>query len=266
MSGDELQALGFGWLCAGTIVILIAAIDILTRAHDQPERGLAVPVIDEVSSALVTLVVIALPAALALWMRRSSPPTAQRIVALVLAAAAYPVLHVAGFVGLRTLAYGAFLGRDYQFGPVLPEFLYETGKDVPAFIFATTAFWLFLRWRASLPGPAAQSPASDWFDIRDGARLVRAPIADILAVRSAGNYAEFLLSDGRRPLMRASLGGLEAVLRTQGFVRTHRSWLVNAARVTGLRPEGSGDFAVELGDLQAPLSRRFPAALAALRG
>jgi DNA-binding LytR/AlgR family response regulator len=51
-----------------------------------------------------------------------------------------------------------------------------------------------------------------------------------------------------------------------GFVRTHRSWLVNPARVTGLRPEGSGDYAVELGAVEAPLSRRFPQALAALRG
>lgn len=266
LSGDELQALGFGWLCAGTIVILIAAIDILTRAHDQPERGLAIPVIDEVSSAMVTLVVIALPAALALWMRRRSPPLAPRILALAMAAAAYPVLHVAGFVGLRTLAYGLFLGQDYQFGPVVPEFLYETGKDVPAFLFATTAFWLFLQWRGSLSAPVTPPPTSEWFDIRDGARLVRAPIADILAVRSAGNYAEFVLSDGRRPLMRASLGGLESALGRHGFVRTHRSWLVNAARVTGLQPEGSGDYAVELGELQAPLSRRFPEALAALRG
>ena len=43
-------------------------------------------------------------------------------------------------------------------------------------------------------------------------------------------------------------------------------WLVNAARVTELRPEKSGDYAVRLGDLEAPLSRRFPEALARLRG
>ena len=109
----------------------------------------------------------------------------------------------------------------------------------------------------------AQTPAS--LDIRDGARLVRALVAEILAVRSAGNYAEFLLADGRRPLMRTSLAEPEARLAPLGFVRTHRSWLVNAASVTGVKPEGSGDYAVEPGEVEAPLSRRFREALAILR-
>jgi DNA-binding LytR/AlgR family response regulator len=104
------------------------------------------------------------------------------------------------------------------------------------------------------------------FDIRDGARLVRVPVSEILAVRSAGNYAEFLLADGRRPLMRSSLGALETGMAEHGFLRTHRSWLVNPSRVTGLRPEGSGDYAIELGAVEAPLSRRFPQALSTLRG
>ena len=265
LSGEERAALGVGWLCGLAIVGMVTAFDILTRVHDYPGRGVAIPVIDEVTSALVTLVVMALPAAMAIWMRRASPPIWQRVVGHGLAATAYPVLHVAGFVGLRTLGYGLFLGRSYQFGPTLPEFLYEAGKDVPAYALSVTAFWLILRWRAPLGGEVADAPRPAWFDIRDGARLVRAPIAEILAVRSAGNYAEFLLSDGRRPLMRTSLGGLEATLGRQGFLRTHRSWLVNSARVTGLRPGGSGDYAVELGALEAPLSRRFPSALAALR-
>ncbi len=66
--------------------------------------------------------------------------------------------------------------------------------------------------------------------------------------------------------MRSALSAVEADLADKGFVRTHRSWLVNAARVTGLKPEGSGDWTVELGALEAPLSRRFPDALARLRG
>jgi DNA-binding LytR/AlgR family response regulator len=35
--------------------------------------------------------------------------------------------------------------------------------------------------------------------------------------------------------------------------------------MTALRPEGSGDYTVELESLQAPLSRRYPLALEALR-
>ena len=265
LSGAERRALGVGWLVALAIVALVTIFNVLTRSHDHPERGVLAPLIAEVSSALVTLAVVVLPAAIALWLRRRSPPWWLAAPVVVLGAAIYPVLHVAGFVALRKLAFAGLMGAHYQFGRVFGEFFYEAGKDVPAYVLSVAAFWLALRWFAP-PAPqpgAAELPA--WFDIRDGARLVRAPVGDILAVRSAGNYAEFLLSDGRRPLMRTPLGALEAKLASQGFVRTHRSWLVNSARVTGLRPEGSGDYAVELGPVEAPLSRRFREALAILR-
>jgi DNA-binding LytR/AlgR family response regulator len=36
-------------------------------------------------------------------------------------------------------------------------------------------------------------------------------------------------------------------------------------QMTGLKPEGSGDYTIELGGLSVPLSRRFPEALAKLR-
>ena len=86
------------------------------------------------------------------------------------------------------------------------------------------------------------------------------------AIASAGNYVEFVLRGGRRILMRSPLSALENELGGRGFIRTHRSWLVNAKAVTGLKPEGSGDYTVEVGDLTVPLSRRFPQALTQLRG
>ena len=42
------------------------------------------------------------------------------------------------------------------------------------------------------------------FDIRDGAKLTRVKLEEILAVSSAGNYVEFILADGRRLLMRSA--------------------------------------------------------------
>ncbi len=71
--------------------------------------------------------------------------------------------------------------------------------------------------------------------------------------------------DGRRLLMRSPLQALETELVPSGFVRTHRSWIVNIRKVTTLKPEGSGDYTVELGKQSVPLSRRFPGALAKLR-
>ena len=65
--------------------------------------------------------------------------------------------------------------------------------------------------------------------------------------------------------MRSPLSALERELAPRGFLRTHRSWLVNAGQVTALKPEGSGDYAVELQSLTVPLSRRFPQSLAKLK-
>jgi DNA-binding LytR/AlgR family response regulator len=198
-------------------------------------------------------------------MHRTSPRWWWAVVVHGVAVVAFAALHIGGCVALRNAAFQLVFHEPYVFGPLMTEAPYEFAKDFLAYGVSAAAFWLMLRWRAGAMRPAAERSVPAWFDIRDGARLVRAPIGEILAVRSAGNYAEFVLSDGRRPLMRTSLAGLETRLAAQGFVRTHRSWLVNAARVTGLRPEGSGDYAVELGSLEAPLSRRFPQALAALR-
>jgi DNA-binding LytR/AlgR family response regulator len=267
MSGEERQAIWQAWLLGVGLICSIAVVNVLTIRHDAPELGTLPPAIWEASSALVTLVIFAVPACVALWTTRTTPRWWRAVPVHLAAMVLYSVLHVTGFVLLRKVAYGLLLHEAYDFGPISTEFPYEFRKDLMAYGLASIIYYLALRRVARQTGGVSQAAlAVASFDIRDGARLLRVPVPEILAVRSAGNYAEFLLGDGRRPLMRSSLGGLEATLGRHGFVRTHRSWLVNPARVTGLRPEGSGDYAIELGEIEAPLSRRFPEALASLRG
>lgn len=266
MSGDEWRWLKRAWLLGMGVVAAIAFINILTLRHDSPELGSAAPVIWEGSSALVIFGLLGIPAGMALWMDRAQPrwwiAAPVHLVALLL----YSALHVSGFVALRKWAHWSLLQQHYHFGPLSTEFPYEFRKDILSYGLATIIFSLALRRGGQKPAepPAPTAPAT--FDIHDGARMIRVPVPEILAVRSAGNYAEFMLADGRRPLTRASLGAVLEGLAPHGFVRSHKSWLVNPARVTGLKPEGSGDYAIELGDLEIPLSRRFPDALAAIRG
>lgn len=268
MSGEERQGVWRAWLLGVGLIACIAVVNILTVRHDAPRLGTLAPAIWETSSALVTMVIFLIPAAVAVWTTRTTPRWWRAVPIHLAAVVIYSVLHVAGFVALRKLAYLAVMDGPYRFGPLSTEFPYEFRKDLLAYGLASIIFYLSLRRSAREAAAQIQTATAGAasFDIRDGARLVRVPVAEIVAVRSAGNYAEFLLADGRRPLMRSSLSALEAGMAGHGFVRTHRSWLVNPARVTGLRPEGSGDYAVELGGVEAPLSRRFPQALAALRG
>ncbi|HWT52705.1 MAG TPA: LytTR family DNA-binding domain-containing protein [Caulobacter sp.] len=265
MTGEERLWLTRAWLLGACLIAAIAVVNGLTLQHDAPKLGVVAPAIWEGSSALVTLFIFAIPATMAFWMSRKQPRWWVAVPAHLIAVFLYSVLHVSGFVALRKIGHAVLLHETYRFGPLSTEFPYEFRKDMMSYGLATIIYWLALRRSAQRP-PEAHLPAPPaMFDILDGARMVRVPMSDILAVRSAGNYVEFVLADQRRPLMRSSLGAVLDSLAAHGFVRSHKSWVINKARVTGLKPEGSGDYAVELGDLEVPLSRRFPETLAALR-
>jgi hypothetical protein len=264
LSGPERRALVFGWTAAAVIALVVCAFNVLTRVHDWPEQGVLLPLVLEGTSYPCVVLAMAFPAGVAIWLRRAQPGPWAAAQAHVAGAALFFTLHVGGFVLLRSLLFPLLFQTHYAAGSPTHDLPFELAKDVMAYAMSAGGTWVLLRWNLVAGAPAA--PPRQVFDIRDGARLVRTPLEDILAVRSAGNYVEFVLGDGRRLLMRSPLAALEAELSGSGFVRTHRSWLVNAARMTGLRPEGSGDYAVELGGFEAPLSRRFPEALAALRG
>ncbi len=264
MTGEERRWLFRAWLLGVCLIGCICIVNVLTIQHDSPDLGPLRPIIWEGSSALVTMVIFTIPAAMALWTARTCPRWWIALPAHLAALLAYSALHVAGFLVLREWAHAALLGEAYDYGPLSTEFPYEFRKDFLAYLLASGAFWLALQRSDQKPAAAAPArPAT--FDIRDGARMIRVSVENIVAIRSAGNYVEFILTDDRRPLMRSSLAAMQDGLATHGFVRTHKSWLVNGARVTGLRPEGSGDYTIELGALEAPLSRRFPEALTALR-
>jgi LytTr DNA-binding domain len=248
----------------GVVVVgVVNAINVITIVHEEPQFGLAAPVIWEGTSGL-TFVLFLWIAWIAYRLAPLSARPRWRLLIHIPAALLFSFAHVAGFVGLRKLVY-AFGGAHYEFGQFLSHFLYEFAKDAFGYGLFIAAFALvehLLRQQSLIAAPGQTLT----FDIRDGSKLTRVRLDQILAVASAGNYVEFMLNDGRRLMMRSPLAALETELSPRGFLRTHRSWLVNAGQMTALKPEGSGDYTVELGNLTAPLSRRFPEALAKLRG
>jgi hypothetical protein len=222
------------------------------------------PLALELTSAIAAMI-----AALAVFaaMRLAPPergPLWRTVVIHLGGSVVYSGAHVGLMTLLRSLAFGA-VGRRYAW--TLADLPYEYRKDLLTYVVLSGIVWLLTRPR---PTPAlAEASAADLatFDIRDGAAILRVPVREILAARAAGNYVEFALEDGRRPLMRASMARIEAALAPHRFVRTHRSWLINAEHVRGLCAAGSGDFRLDLdGGVTAPLSRRYPGALARLRG
>ena len=267
-SGRPWRTFLYSLAIAAVMVGVVNAINVITIQHDNPGVGLAGPVVWEVTSWITILLFFWIP-----WVAwRLAPPHVRprwKLLVHVPGLLGFALAHVGGFVLLRQLAYRA-AGATYDFGSFGPHFLYELRKDSLGYLLFVACFTLvdhLLRQQAQgqMRAPALPPSEALTFDIRDGAKLTRVRFEEILAVESAGNYVEFILRDGRRPLMRSPLSVLETELAPRGFLRTHRRWLVNARHVTALKPEGSGDHAVELGKLSVPLSRRFPEALVKLR-
>lgn len=236
------------------------------------------PVLTEFSSAVSLLCLCWLPA-LALARAPLGRPWGRVALVHGVTALVFSVLHTLGMALLRN-ATTALLDLDYRFNVSLSVLIYEGRKDLMTYLVICGVFLLFGHGRpasaAASPAPAPEPPVQvppakapglpALFDIRDGARIRRVAGAEIMAVRSAGNYVEFLLAEGSRPLMRTTLTQLAEELSAHGLRRTHRSWLVNPAHVRELAPEGSGDYALTLSDgTIAPLSRRFPDALSVFR-
>lgn len=81
-------------------------------------------------------------------------------------------------------------------------------------------------------------------------------LRDIARFSGAGDYVEVFLRDGRSALHNASLSALEADL-SEGFIRVHRSHIVNAAFVKALMRESAGTGQLQMLDgSEVPVSRR----------
>lgn len=250
-----------GLLAVALVVGSVDIINAITIIHDRPQVNPLEPVIWESTSGVTLLAAAWIPWTILRWFPPARGLSVRMAAAHLVAAPLFSLCHVGGFELLRTAILAA-AGAHYTIGPPVPTFLYEFSKDIFAYALIVSVFLVAERLLRERPQPA-QSEAM--FAIRDGAHLTRVAFDDILAVSSAGNYVEFVLRDGRRLLMRSALTQIEAQFTPRGFVRVHRSWLVNAARMTGLSPDGSGDYTVALGELAVPLSRRFPEAVARLR-
>ncbi|THD83304.1 MAG: LytTR family transcriptional regulator [Phenylobacterium sp.] len=252
------------WAGSTVFLLLQNTTNAFSQLRDQPHLQRGEPFVWEYSSGAMEFVLLP---AVAWLMLRVAPPRPggwlRFAVVHIAGSLAFCLIHVSGFVVIRKVIYAL---AGYSYGGA--DWLYEYRKDVVSYIGFALIFWLAdwaaRQWAASRT-PAPQ-PGQRLYHLRDGARVVRVPMDEIVAVTSARNYVEFHLAGGRKPLVRDTLAKVEEELAAAGFLRTHRSWLVNPAHVRAITPAAAGDFRLELdGGMTAPLSRRFPDALESLR-
>ncbi len=174
----------------------------------------------------------------------------------------FALAHVAGLFALRQSIY-ALIGGDYDFfgDGVWLTLLYEWRKDVLTYAIFV-AVYSGMAWLASRRDAANTLPPPDRIEVREGGRTLFLPPSEIAWLEAAGNYVEIHTATGTH-LVRGTLAAWEHRLEGLGFVRIHRSRLINRAQVGALQSTGSGDFEVTLiGGAKLQGSRRFRAGLA----
>lgn len=252
------------WLAIALVAVVVATVNstsnILEFKRSDVDIGWWEPVVWETSSAII---IVAL-APLVGWAMRRWPPRPDQLVRFGLihlgVTLPFALAHIAAIFIMRNAIYWMVDARygffDDGVGIVL---LYEWRKDVLVYAALASVYWIF----DYIAARQAPPPSGDQrIEIRDGGAAMFLAPPDILFVEAAGNYIEFHTA-ARTHLVRGTLAAWEARLAERGFVRVHRSRLVNRARIRALKPTPSGDVEITLDDGRTLLgSRRYRETLA----
>ena len=132
-------------------------------------------------------------------------------------------------------------------------------------IIALSLLWLFFKHarggdQAGMGGmgdiSAAQPEAPKRLELTSNGKVEFVNANDVVRFSGAGDYVEVFLVSGRSALYNASLAALEREL-SDGFIRVHRSHIVNAAYVKSLTRQSAGTGELQMSDgAEVPVSRR----------
>lgn len=262
--GDRLRRWAPLLIAAGLMAIAIAG-NLASTLDDRARAGQSValfgPLLDEISSAVVWL---ALLPVIVRAFKAFLPPRVSWLAVVPLhagSAVLVSLFHYGVTRLLRAMVY-AGMGQGFHVPVSWEGYVYDLYRDVLNYVLFGLVFWGL----ETLLAPRAKPPQADpapLLEVRDGAQTLYLPIAEILWVEAAGNYVELHALGGRNILMRATLASLAQRLEGEGFLRVHRSRLVNAAFVSAVENLPAGDATVVLNDgARIAASRRYRPALA----
>ena len=117
----------------------------------------------------------------------------------------------------------------------------------------------------SAESPKDKRQPDDRLIVKSGGRVIFVPVDEIDWIEADANYVRLHLT-GKDPLLfRKPMSRLAEQLDNSGFIRIHRSYIVNVSRIRELQPCNSGEFIVSLRDgKELPCSRSYRRALQAL--
>lgn len=186
----------------------------------------------------------------------------------LLASVAFSLMHVAGMVGLRKLAYG-MVGWHYRFGAWWPNFGYEYLKDMRSYFVIVAMICLSRLWLLRQQGearllaepdegePVEPVERPERFLVRKLGKEFLVNAREIEWLQASGNYVNLHLR-GRDYPLRTTMAAIEERLDPSRFVRVHRSYVVNLDYLAEIEPLDTGDARLQLRDgAKIPCSRRY---------
>jgi hypothetical protein len=201
------------------------------------------------------------------WMHRRWPirAGARNVAIHVAGLVPFSIVHTLGMAALRLLWFSGILGEAYSFPLTVDRLIFEFAKDVVNYAMlsgATQLLRLLFRPQpaavaAPSPEPAPSTALPERFAVRKRGKEIMVEVADIDWIEAAGNYA-VLHVGGDTLEIRSTLTKLEGELDPRRFVRVHKSYVVNVARIAEVTPWISGDWRIRLQDgAEVNLSRRY---------
>jgi DNA-binding LytR/AlgR family response regulator len=113
-------------------------------------------------------------------------------------------------------------------------------RDLPSAAEQQTAIWM----QASA-GMQEQKQPSPRVAIKVKGRILFLNLGEVIAVQAEGNYVS-MQRNGSSYLLRESISAVAEKLEPQGFIRIHRSILVNTSFVEEIRPYSTGEYGLRV--------------------
>lgn len=251
-SGERLPwqrfPLLFGVLAA--FLIFVCSVNVSSNLIEDPpgHRSFQVwePFLWEVSSVAAILVLFPL-VWVAYWrLYWRGRPLWQALAIHAVIAVLFSLGHIGIMVVIRVAGY-ALDGARYDFarGDLGLQLIYEMRKDAVSYFVLFGACWVQDRLITRQAPP--HRPGR--LEVKADGRTHYLDPTDVLAVEAAGNYVEFhRIGIDKALLVRGTLNQFEAELNPHGFVRIHRSKLINCSRIAGFEGTPSGDLRIRMTD------------------
>ena len=257
------------WAVLLTVSVFAHAyVELVSEARRGADTAFSRALATEIASHIVVAALVPV----LYWMHRRWPIGGQprNLMIHVLALVPFSIVHTVGMGALRLLWFAGIMGEAYAFPITFDRLFFEFAKDIINYGMLSAAVMAVRYLFARPPAAVAQAPAPaplagvpfagalpERFAVRKRGKEIMVEVADIDWIEAAGNYA-VLHVGGDTLEIRSSLTKLEGELDPRRFVRVHKSYVVNVARIAEVTPWISGDWRIRLQDgAEVNLSRRY---------